>query len=72
MKLSDGLEGHTYQVVELLGSKETNRFFSNLGLVSGEDVTVISHLAGNIVVNIKDGRYGMASDLADKVRVKGK
>ncbi|MFW5894863.1 MAG: FeoA family protein [Bacillota bacterium] len=72
MKLSDGQEGHTYQVVELLGSEETNRFFSNLGLVSGEDVTVISHLVGNIVVNIKDGRYGMAMDLAEKVRVKTK
>lgn len=70
MKLSDGQEGHTYQVVELLGSDETNRFFSNLGLLTGEDVTIISKLSGNFVVNIKDGRYGMASDLAEKIRVK--
>ena len=70
MKLSDGQEGQTYIVTELLGSSETNRFFSNLGLNEGEEITLISKLAGNFVVNIKDGRYGMAGDLANKIRVK--
>ncbi len=70
MKLSDGHEGQTYVVTELLGSQETNRFFSNLGLSEGEEITLISKLAGNYVVNIKDGRYGMAGDLAKKIRVK--
>jgi ferrous iron transport protein A len=70
MKLSDGQAGQTYKVVELLGSQETNRFFSNLGLNEGEEITLISKLAGNYIVNIKDARYGIASDLAQKIRVK--
>jgi ferrous iron transport protein A len=70
MKLSDGQAGQTYKVVELLGSQETNRFFSNLGLNECEEITLISKLAGNYIVNIKDARYGIASDLAQKIRVK--
>lgn len=69
MKLSSGNVGKTYQVVELLGSKETNRFFSNLGLMPGESISIISKIAGNFVVKIKDGRYGMSINLAEKITV---
>ena len=70
MKLSDGQAGQTYKVVELLGSQETNRFFSNLGLNEGEEITLISKLAGNYIVNIKDARFVIASVLAQNIRVK--
>ena len=68
-KLSRCKQGITYKVVELRGNNETNRFLKNLGLEIGDEITIISKLASNYIVNIKDSRFGIDEGIAKMVVV---
>ncbi len=46
---------------------EMKEFLFTLGCYKGELVTVISKLAENYVINIKDSRYSIDSDLAKAI-----
>ena len=41
----------------------------NLGFVIGGSVTVISEIAGNMIVNVKDSRVAIGKDMANKIMV---
>ena len=47
----------------------TRRFLENLGFVVGAIVTVISKTGGNVIVNIKESRVAIGSDMASKIMV---
>ena len=49
--------------------KELKKFLFTLGCYKGESVTVISVLAENYVINIKDARYSIDKDLAEAILV---
>ena len=51
------------------GSEETRRFLSNLGFVQGAEVTVLSAIGGNVIVNIKDSRVAINKDMARHIMV---
>lgn len=63
-KLSKGRQGTTYKVLQLNGTPETNQFLNNIGLYVGEKITIISKLSSNLIVNIKDGRFGIDDGIA--------
>ena len=41
----------------------------NLGFVVGGGVTVISTLAGNVIVNVKEARVAISEEMARKIMV---
>jgi ferrous iron transport protein A len=49
-----------------LGMKE---FLFTLGCFEGEKITVISVLAENFVINVKDARYSIDEDLAKAILI---
>ena len=51
------------------GKEETRRFLENLGFVPGGEVTVVSEIDGNMIVNIKDSRVAIGKDMANKIMV---
>ena len=51
------------------GKEETRRFLENLGFVEGSEVTVVSEIGGNMIVNIKDSRVAIGKDMANKILV---
>ena len=51
------------------GNDETKRFLANLGFVVGSEVTVISAIGGNVIVNIKDSRVAINQDMARHIMV---
>ena len=51
------------------GKEETRRFLENLGFVAGTEVTVISAIGGNVIVNIKDSRVAINQDMARHIMV---
>ena len=51
------------------GKEETRRFLENLGFVPGGEVTVVSEIDGNMIVNIKDSRVAIGKDMANKITV---
>lgn len=51
------------------GAEETKRFLSGLGFVENAEVSVISKLNGNLIVNIKDSRVAINEDMAKRIMV---
>jgi len=51
------------------GSPELRRHLENLGFVSGGNVTVISTIGGNLIVNVKDSRVAISREMAGKIMI---
>lgn len=54
-------------VSRVAGKDETRQFLSNLGFVTGAKVTVVSQLAGNLIVNVKDSRVAIDQSMARRI-----
>ncbi len=68
-KLAKCKQGIAYKVVEINGNEETTQFLRNIGLDVGDKITIISRLSSNIIINIKDGRFGIDERMAKLVGV---
>ena len=56
-------------IMKVGGSAETRRFLENLGFVTGGEVTVVSEIEGNLIVNVKDSRVAIGKDMANRIMV---
>ena len=61
--------GEPSTIIKVGGKEETRRFLENLGFVPVGDVTVVSEIDGNMIVNIKDSRVAIGKDMANKIMV---
>ncbi len=61
--------GETVTIKKAGGSAEMKRHIEDLGFVSGADVTVLSKIGGNIIVNIKETRVAVSKEIANKIMV---
>jgi len=50
--------------------EEMKNFLFTLGCYAGEEITIISILAENYVISIKDARYSIDQDLAEAIIIK--
>lgn len=57
------------RVKNITGKDETRRFLANLGFVVGAEVTVVSEIAGNMIINVKDSRVALGRDMARRIIV---
>lgn len=69
MPLTFAREGEPASIKKVGGKEETRQFLENLGFVTGADVTVISTVGGNLIVNIKDSRIAIGKDMACRIMV---
>lgn len=51
------------------GSPEVRKHLENLGFVVGSNVTVITEMAGNLVVKVKDARIAVSREMAQKIYI---
>ena len=58
-------------IAKITGKDEVRRHLSEPGLVVGEEVTVISSLAGNLILQVKDSRIALDRELANRIMVRG-
>ena len=61
--------GETGKIKKIGGNEETRRFLNNLGFVVGTEVSVVSAIGGNVIVNIKDSRVAINEDMAKRIMV---
>jgi ferrous iron transport protein A len=61
--------GETKTITKVGGKNETRQFLEKLGFVVGGEVTVVSEINGNMIVNIKDSRVAIGKDMAAKIMV---
>ena len=69
MPLTFAKEGEINSIIRVGGKDETRRFLESLGFVSGAQVTVVSALGGNVIVNVKDSRVAISREMASKIMV---
>lgn len=69
MPLTAGNIGESYSVKKVGGLEETKRFLTNLGFTEGAEISIISRMAGNVIVNVRDARVAINEDMARKIMV---
>ena len=69
MPLSMVKPGETNTIKKVGGKEETRKFLENLGFVTGGEVTVVSEIEGNLIVNVKDSRVAIGKDIANRIMV---
>jgi ferrous iron transport protein A len=67
MVLSKAKIGQTFNVKSVEGKEKVKKFLFSLGCFEGEEITLVSILAGNYVVNIKDSRYAIEEKVARSI-----
>ena len=69
LPLSLAAPGEENTIKRIGGSPEVRLHLENLGFVVGGRVTVVSALAGNIIVNVKESRVAVSEEMARKILV---
>lgn len=61
--------GETNTIRKIGGSPEVKLYLENLGFVVGGQVTVITMLGGNVIVNVKETRVAISREMAQKIMI---
>ena len=61
--------GEENTVKKIGGSPEVKKHLENLGFVVGGNITVITSLGGNVIVNVKEARVAISEEMARKIMV---
>ncbi|MCQ2770852.1 MAG: ferrous iron transport protein A [Clostridia bacterium] len=69
MPLALAVIGEENTVKKIGGSPEVKKHLENLGFVVGGNVTVITSLGGNVIVNVKETRVAISEEMARKIMV---
>lgn len=69
MPLTMAKTGEANQIKRVGGKEEVRRFLESLGFVIGGEVTVISEIGGNVIVNVKESRVAISREMANKIYV---
>ena len=69
MPLTYANTGEENTILRVGGKAEVRAHLENLGFVPGSPVTVISTIAGNLIVNVKETRVAISREMAAKIFV---
>ena len=61
--------GEVNTILKIGGNEETRRFLANLGFVTGTEISVVSAIVGNVIVNVKDARVAVNSDMTKHIMI---
>ena len=56
-------------IKQIGGSPEVKKHLENLGFVVGGEATLITSMAGNVIVNVKETRVAVSREMAQKIMV---
>ena len=70
LPLSMAGEGTTKTIAKITGKDEVRRHLAELGLVVGEEVTVMNSLGGNLILQVKESRIALDRALCTRIMVK--
>ena len=69
MPLSMANIGETSRIKTITGKDEVRRHLESLGFVVGESVTIVSKIAGNMILQVKDSRIALDKNMAHRIMV---
>lgn len=69
MPLTLAKPGEENTVRKIGGSPEVKKHLENLGFVAGSNVIIVTEMAGNLVVKVKEARVAVSRELAQKIMI---
>ena len=69
MPLAFASLGHSMTIKKIGGSAEIKKHLEDLGFVVGSNVSIVSMLGGNVIVNVKESRVAISEEMARKIKV---
>lgn len=69
MPLTLAKPGECVTIRKITGKDETVKFLNRLGFIEGHCVTVVSSIAGNLILNVKDTRVALDRQLSSRIVV---
>lgn len=69
MPLTYAKPGEENIIRRIGGKPEVKKHLENLGFVVGGTVTIVSAIGGNLIVNVKESRVAISSEMAQKILV---
>lgn len=69
MPLTMAKSGETVTIRKITGKDEVRQHLAELGFVVDSSVTVISEIAGNLIVQVKDSRIALDRTMANRIMV---
>ncbi|MCR5623569.1 MAG: ferrous iron transport protein A [Treponema sp.] len=69
MPLTMANPGEQFLIKKINGNEEARRFLENIGFVAGVQVSVVSKIGGNLIVQILDSRVAISREMAQKIIV---
>ena len=69
MPLSMATPGEPVVIRKITGRDEVRRHLAELGFVVDEVVTVVSSLAGNLILQVKDSRVALDRTMANRIMI---
>lgn len=69
MPLTMASVGEDVSIKKIGGKEETRRFLETLGFVVGGNVSVVTEINGNMIVNVKDSRVAISKEMANKIQI---
>lgn len=57
-------------IIKRIGGKpDVKKHLEDMGFVVGGNVTIVSMIGGNVIVNVKDARVAISREMAQKIMV---
>ena len=65
--LSAAKPGETVTISRITGKDDIRQHLAELGFVVGTEITVVSELAGNLIVQVKDSRVALDRTMVNRI-----
>ncbi|MFR9214979.1 MAG: FeoA family protein [Ruthenibacterium sp.] len=69
MPLTMAKPGETVTIRKITGRDEVRQHLAELGFVVDGTVTVVSEIAGNLILQVKDSRIALDKSMANRVMI---
>ena len=69
MPLAMAKTGETVTIRKITGKDEVRQHLAELGFVVDSDVTVVSEIAGNLSLQVKDSRIALDKTMANRIMI---
>ena len=69
MPLTMAKTGERAEIQKITGRDEVRQRLAELGFVVGADVCIVSEVAGNLIVQVKDSRVALDKAMANRIMI---
>ena len=69
MPLTMAQPGETVVIRKITGKDEVRQHLAELGFVVDSDVTVVSEIGGNLILQVKDSRVALDKTMANRIMI---